>query len=312
MTIEKGKKVLLYYNPFSGNGSFKSRIDYIIERFQERGLQIIPVRAAHGKAIDRAMAEMDQNEYRQILVAGGDGTINICINSMMKHGISLPIAVFPTGTANDFAYSLGVPSSFEQMVDIALGDSTRFVDVGKVNNRYFINVAAMGTLVDVSQKTDPDLKNNIGVLAYYLKGLSEVPNLKPIPMTFITDDKVFDEKIYFMVVMNGKSAGGFKNISPEAEIDDGLLDVVIFKKMSFLDLPKLLIKVLKGHQSNDKNVIFFKTHRLRIESPVDVSTDIDGETGEKFPLDFSVLSGGIEIFASESMYGSHAEAVDDR
>jgi len=82
-----------------------------------------------------------------------------------------------------------------------------------MQRQYFVNVAALGRLVDVSQKTDPNLKNTLGVLAYYLKGASEVKDLKPIPIKLTTPDKVYEENMFFMVVMNGISAGGSKNIT---------------------------------------------------------------------------------------------------
>ena len=179
---ERRKKVLLFYNPFSGNGMFKNNLDLIIGKFQDSGYQITPVRAANGNAIDNALSEMNPARYRQIIIAGGDGTINICVNTMLKYGIDLPIAIFPTGTANDFAYYFDLPTDVEEMVEVALGETTTTADVARCNEKYFVNVAAMGSLVDVSQKTDPNLKNSLGVLAYYLKGATELVKLHQIPI----------------------------------------------------------------------------------------------------------------------------------
>ena len=192
MCQEKAEKVLLFYNPNSGNGLFKNNLDYIIDRFQTAGYQIVPVRAAKGMAIDRALATMNVDEYRQIIAAGGDGTINICVNAMIRHDIHLPLAIFPAGTANDFAYYFEIPTDIDGMVDIALGNHFTNADVGKVNDRHFINVAAMGALIDVSQKTDPNLKNTIGVMAYYLKAVTEVPNLRAHKVRLITPDETYE------------------------------------------------------------------------------------------------------------------------
>ena len=149
MMNKKREKVLLFYNPNSGNGLFKNNLDTIIERFQGSNFQVVPVRAARGRTIEQALEEMNQEQYRQIIVAGGDGTINICVNAMIKNDVDLPIAIFPTGTANDFATFFGIPQDIEGMVDVAMGDTYTYADVGKCNNRYFVNVAAMGSLVDV-------------------------------------------------------------------------------------------------------------------------------------------------------------------
>ena len=231
---------------------------------------VVPIRAAHGTMISEYLGGLDKStykdEYRQILAAGGDGTINICVNAMIKNNIDLPLAIFPAGTANDFAYYFGIPDDINSMIDVALGENLMYADVGKVNNRHFINVAAMGQVVGVSQKTDPTLKNTIGVLAYYLKGMSEIPNLKPRKVILTTPDDVYREKMYFMVVMNGKSAGGFKKISPESEINDGLLDVMLFRSMSVFEMPKVFMKLLKGKHYSSNKVLHFQTSRLRVES----------------------------------------------
>ena len=151
-------------------------------------------------AIDKALSEINVEEFRQIIAAGGDGTINICVNAMIRHDIDLPLAIFPAGTANDFAYYFEIPNDIDGMVDIALGEHFTNADVGKVNERHFINVAAMGALIDVSQKTDPNLKNTIGVMAYYLKAVTEVPNLRAHNVKLITPDETYEEAMYFMAV----------------------------------------------------------------------------------------------------------------
>ncbi|MBR3053091.1 MAG: YegS/Rv2252/BmrU family lipid kinase [Firmicutes bacterium] len=293
--MERMKKVLLFYNPFSGNGLFKNNLDFIVDKFQQNGFQIIPVRAAKGMAIRSALAEMDQTEYEEIIVAGGDGTINICVNAMIENGIDLPLAIFPTGTANDFAYYFDLPFDVEELVNIALGEDWTYADVGKCNSKYFINVAAMGALIDVSQKTDPNLKNTLGVFAYYLRGATEIVNIHPIPIKLITPEYTYEEDMFFMVVMNGRSAGGFKKVSPWSEVNDGKLDVILFRKMSILEMGPLLLSVIAGNHPKNRNILYFQTSKLRIESDQYVSTDVDGEHGEELPLDFSVLHNRLKI-----------------
>ena len=251
------------------------------------------------------MPEINQEEYRQVIVAGGDGTINICVNALLKNNIDLPIAIFPSGTANDFASYFEMPETIDAMIDVALGDYQVPVDVGIVNGKYFINVAAMGNMVDVSQKTDPVLKNTLGRFAYYLKGASEVTELKPIDVKLTTPDNIYEEEMFFMIVMNGTSAGGFKNVSPDSEINDGLLNVILFRKMPILEMVPLGIKVLQGVHLDDHRVLTFKTDRLLIESEVDIPTDVDGEHGEKLPLDFSVLHDKIRVFVTKAERDYH-------
>lgn len=301
MSVKKREKILLIYNPFAGNGMFKNKLDLIIEKVQERGYQVIPVRGTGKSILKQIMKEADSRSYRQVIVAGGDGTINGCVNAMLACDLDLPLAIFPTGTANDFAYYFDLPKEVEKMVDVALGDHTRSVDVGVCNHSYFINVAALGALVDTSQKTDPNLKNTLGVFSYYLKGVTEIANLKPLPVTLITEEKTYEERMYFMLVMNGKSAGGFKKISPESEISDGLLDVILFREMPMIELVPLFVKVIQGQHVSHRNVLSFQTDKMRVESPADVPTDVDGEEGATLPLEFSVLHKKLCIFTEEKV-----------
>ena len=282
-------KILLYYNAYSGSGVFKNNLDHIVDRCQQAGYQVVPVRAAKGIVIDNVLSEIDQNQFSRIIAAGGDGTMNLCVNAMVKYDIHLPLAILPAGTANDFAYYFELPSEIDYQLDIALGNKTTKADVGVVNDRCFINVAALGALIDVSQKTDPNLKNAIGTLAYYLKAVTEIPQIRALPVKLTTPEQVYEENIYFMVVMNGESAGGFRKLSPESNMNDGKLDVIAFKKMPIVELAPLLFEVVHGRHPNNKHVLYFQTDKLTIESEADISTDIDGEHGEKLPLEFSVL-----------------------
>ena len=291
----KRLKVLFIYNPLAGNGLIKNNLDDIIDKFQKKRLQVIPFRTEKKEALIDIFAHMDASQYKKIVVAGGDGTINTVVNGMIKNGIDLPLAIFPSGTANDFAYYFDLPNDIKTMTKIATEENYTYADVGVVNDKYFVNVAALGFLVDVSQKTDPNVKSTLGVVSYYLRGIGELPNLRPIPVTITSDVYTATENIYFMLVMNGRSAGGFKKIAPTASVNDGLLDVVIFREMPVMELMPLLVSLLSGNHADNKNVEIFSTNKLLIESDQEIGTDIDGEKGEALPLSIQVLPRKIRI-----------------
>ncbi len=296
--IPEKNKVLLFYNPRSGNGLFKSNLDRIVTRFQEKNLMVVPVRADDNVDITEILSSLSREEYVKIIAAGGDGTINIVVNAMMKTSCNLPLAVFPAGTANDYAHYFGIPTDLEGMLDIATEEHYVQADVGKCNDRYFVNVAAIGSVIDVSQKTDTTMKNALGIFAYYLRALSELHNLHPVTVTITTDERKFSEDIYFMVVLNGNSAGGFRKLGVQSSINDGVFDVIMFKETKFTDVPKLGIDILQGHHPDNDNVIYFQTSHLQIEAEEDLSTDVDGELGEPFPLDIRVVPECIRVNVS--------------
>lgn len=298
-------KVLLIYNPNAGNGMFKSNLDLIMERFQSRGKLVVAIRGASPELLDKVFRSADEEGVEKVIAAGGDGTINQVVNAMVRNQADLPLSIFPAGTANDFAYYFDIPHDIEGMINVALGDKCTYADVGRANDKFFINVAAMGFLVDVSQKTDPNIKNTLGVISYYLKGMTEIPNLRPISVKVESQELTLEEKIYFMLVMNGRSAGGFKRIAPKAEINDGLLDVLMFREMPIIDLPPLLFGVLTGEHGENKNVISFQTKKLRIEADQSIGTDVDGEKGPNLPLDIELIPKRLRINTIyEDMEGS--------
>jgi YegS/Rv2252/BmrU family lipid kinase len=291
----KPKKVLLFYNPSAGNGIFSVNLDTVVAAFQKKGMFIVPLRADRMNVLDDFLKHVDISTYHKVIAAGGDGTINAMVTAMVKHDMHLPLAIFPSGTANDLAHYFDLPDRIEDMLHIATSEKYTSMDVGIVNGRCFVNVLAMGMIVDVSQKTDPNIKNTLGVMAYYLRGLAEVPKLKPIPVRITCPDRVIDEKMYAMLVMNGRSAGGFRRAAPKAIINDGLFDVVLFKGVPVVNLAAIMLSVLTGQHIDNKHIVYFQTPKMRIESPVVFGTDVDGERGEKLPLDINILPSRLQI-----------------
>jgi len=141
----------------------------------------------------------------------------------------------------------------------------------------------------------PNLKNNLGVLAYYLKGIEELPKMKPINVKVSSKEINYNDEIYFMLIMNGKSAGGFKKIAPAASINDGLLDVFIFKKCALYELIPLMLNVVNGEHMNNPHVIYFQTDELTVECDRDIGTDLDGEKGSTFPLVIKTIPKTLKI-----------------
>lgn len=289
------EKVLLVYNPRAGNRQFVEYMDRVVGIFQKQKQQIIPIRLDRSSALSDAFKTAQRERVVKVIIAGGDGTVNNVVNTMLSNGVNLPIAIFPTGTANDFAHYYDIPTNIDRMIDVAKGDKYSYTDIGLVNGRYFVNVAALGFLVDVSQKTNPDTKTTLGVMSYYLKGMREIPNLKPITVRVESEEYSGVDKIYFMLVMNGKSAGGFKRVAPKASLKDGLLDVLIFREMPLVELPGLFFDVMQGQHSENKNVISFRTNSLRIDTDENIGTDIDGEKGCRFPLNITCVPKMLKI-----------------
>ena len=287
------KKVRFIYNPYSGENSIISELDSVIRMHQEVNLTVVPYRIQMGRPLSEALDIVDDT-YEYVLVAGGDGTVDSVVNAMKERNIDIPIGILPVGTANDFGKFINMPSDIQEACKQILDSKPVPVDVGKINDKYFVNVASTGLFTDVSQKTDVNLKNTIGKLAYYLKGLEELPNFRNLKIKLTSKERSYNGDMYLILIFNGKTAGNF-NLATQAEVDDGKLDVIIFKAVAIIELIPLFIKILKGEHLDSDKVVYFKTDDLYIESDEDIVTDIDGEKGPDFPLNIKCIKGGLKV-----------------
>jgi YegS/Rv2252/BmrU family lipid kinase len=287
-------KVKFIYNPFSGENTIITDIDKVVAVHQKYDYLVVPYRISFEYELSKAFEGIDST-YKYILVAGGDGTVDNVVNHMKLLNIDLPIAVLPTGTANDFAKYLGIPLEVDLACEQILNSKAKMIDIGKINDKYFVNVASTGLFTDISQKTSVTLKNTMGKLAYYVKGIEQFPNFKKLKIKVASKEIEYDGEMYLMLVFNGKTAGNLK-FAYKAEIDDGLLDVIIIKAGTIKDMVALLIKMLRGeHLEDAHNLIYFKTDKVFVECHEDIVTDIDGERGPDFPLAIECVKGGIKV-----------------
>ena len=287
-------KVKFIYNPFSGENTIIMDIDKIIKIHQKYNYTVSPFRISFEHDISKAFEDI-QEGFNYILIAGGDGTVDKILNYMKQNHINLPIAILPTGTANDFSKFIQMPEDVEEACEQILNSTPKKIDIGKINDSYFLNVASTGLFTDVSQKTDMNLKNTIGKLAYYVKGFEQLPNFRKLKIKVNSKEMTFDDDMYLMMVFNGKTAGNF-NLAYKAELDDGLLDVIIIRAVMLKDIIGLFIKMLRvEHLEDVYGITYFKTDRLEVECYEDIVTDIDGERGPDFPLLITCEKGGLEI-----------------
>lgn len=290
------KKVKLIYNPNSGEKRITNQLDDIIKVYQENNYILIPYRLSIEEHISKAFVGLDDT-YDHLLLAGGDGTIDMILNAIKESNISLPIGILPTGTANDFANALKIPNNIKEAIENIINSRPKKIDIGKINDKYFINVASAGMFTDVSQRINQDLKNYIGKVSYYIKGIEEALYLRKFNINVNSEELNYNGDMYLMLIFNGKTAGNI-NLAYKAEIDDGYLDVIIFKGMPIPKSIPVLISVLKGEHLdnlNENELLYFKTKKLTIECEDGLLTDIDGEKGPDFPLEIECIKDGIEI-----------------
>jgi diacylglycerol kinase (ATP) len=293
-------KMLIVNNPNAGRKTVQKQLNTLVGRLVLEG--VVSCVESIDKGVgsrERAFVEAVASEdIGLVMVLGGDGTIHEVVNIMIKNKIKIPIALIPAGTVNDFANYLYLPRDMGDVFEMVKRFKLQAVDVGKINNRYFINVAFAGMMAKVGYETAVGSKTVFGRLAYYAAGIREVSDGigRPYTFRFEYDGNVLEIKSYLFAVMNSSSTGGFMNFAPYAEVNDGLLDVIAIKKTDIIDLAAVFLKLISGQHIKDSNVIYFKTDNLKVETESPgLIVDIDGEKGVEFPLEFSIIPGALEF-----------------
>lgn len=294
------KNALFIYNPISGDHNIPNRLNHIIGRFQDSGILVQPYRL--GSDVEEKLPGiLKNNNFSGVIAAGGDGTLNTVANIILKNNLDLPVGVIPAGTCNDFAGSLGIPNTLDECLDIILSGDIFEVDVGLINDdKYFLSTCAGGIFVDVSFNTHNELKKNLGPFAYYLKAITEVANIKSFKMEIKTDTETIKEQALLFLVLNGKHGGGFSNLIREADLTDGLMDIVLFKNCSHIDMAALFIKALTNESLNDKNVTTLRARSCTIKCHCDVLLSVDGEKGPSLPVTIKFINKALKVFTSAS------------
>ncbi len=294
------RKTLFIYNPGAGDHSITRKLDYIIHRFLANGVLVQPYRfrSEDDEELPKLVREMG---FESIIASGGDGTINFVVNMMMRNNLNIPMGIIPSGTCNDLAHSLGLPHTLKDCIDIILGGRTKSIDAGLINNRqYFLSTCAGGIFVNVSFNTNQELKRNFGPFAYYLKALTEVTNIKPFYLKVTTDEEVVEENVLLFLVINGKHGGGFSNLIKQADLSDGIMDIVLIKNCQHLDMVSLFFKVLSSASLEDKNVKLLRSRRCRLESDTKITLSVDGEKGPCLPVDIKFINRAVDVFVAQA------------
>ncbi|WP_062049662.1 diacylglycerol kinase [Bacillus sp. JCM 19034] len=280
------KKARLIYNPTSGREQIRKNLAYILERLETSGYETSAHATTGEGCATRAARIAGENEYDLVIAAGGDGTIFEVVNGLANLEKRPTLGLIPAGTTNDFARALRIPRDVERACDILCDGYIEPIDIGKVNDRFFINIAAGGTLTELTYEVPSKLKTAVGQLAYYLKGIEKLPQIAPQHVRIEYDGKLFEEEIMLFLVSNTNSVGGFERLAPDASLQDGMFDFIIVKKLSFSEFLHLVTLALRGEHINHPKVMYVHANRIKVEVEGDMQLNLDGEHGGALPAEF--------------------------
>lgn len=290
------KRARLIYNPTSGREILKRNLPEILEKLEMAGYEAsCHATTGAGDAIQAARIAVER-QYDVVIAAGGDGTIHEVVNGLAEQEFRPKVGIIPAGTTNDFARALQIPRDIGTAVDIITKGDTIPVDIGRINDKYFINIAGGGRITELTYEVPSKLKTMLGQLAYYLKGIEMLPSINSSEVTIEYDGKLFEGEAMLFLVGLTNSIGGFEKLAPDSSINDGLFSLLILKKTNLAEFIRIATLATRGEHVNDPNVIYTKANRIKVYSKEKVQINLDGEFGGLLPAEFANLYRHLEVF----------------
>ena len=290
------KQAILLYNSQAGRGKIGRNLEQVVAIFRDAGYDITPVPLRFDGNPIKGYESVDL-----IVVAGGDGTLNYVVNALMRHSLSIPIGILPAGTANDFAGALGMSNNLQKAarqiaygvvepIDCGLVES---IDRADKHEIYFVNIFSFGIFTTTSQHTPEELKHLMGRAAYMIEALKELKKVRGIPLTITADGDAFYYPTLMGLVLNGETAGRLP-LARRSSLRDGVFDCLFLRKRDtvVLSAVDMMLYVLGVRTAAVK---YLQASELTLVTPVSEDTDVDGQSGGRFPMRVCCLRGALNI-----------------
>jgi diacylglycerol kinase (ATP) len=291
------KRARLIYNPAAGRGHVRRILPTLLECLERAGYETSCFATQGNWSAAEEAHRTAERGFDAVIAAGGDGTIHEVVNGLAGHPSPPRLGILPAGTSNDLAKALGIPRDLVKACEVVAQGKAVPLDVGHSGGRFFINVAALGRIAEVSYKAPVRWKARFGPIAYYLKALEKAFSLsKPFPVRIHTPEKKWEGEILLLLAANSGCVGGFRRLAPQARIDDGLLDVLIIPATRLADLVSLVSLAVKGDHIRDPRVVYFQTGRLEVDTPEPLALNLDGEWGGERAERLEMIPRRLEIF----------------
>lgn len=238
-----------------------------------------------------------------LIAAGGDGTISEILNGLMQATSSGeypagPFGLLPLGTANDLTDALGIPRDLREAVKVIASGKTRTIDLGRVNGRYFGNNAAVGLepMVTIENIRLTWLK---GIIRYLASAVIAIIKRPAWRVHIEWDEGSYDGSLTLISVGNSPRTGGVFYMTPQAVLDDGLLDFIFAPSLGRLRLFQLLPKAQTGEHIHEPEIQMYRSRRISIQIEPQTPIQADGELISTTAADilYEVLPGALKVFS---------------
>jgi len=299
-------KDCIIINPVAGKGAGAKAIPEIQAHLAALEIDYDLIMTQYpGHAIDLA-EEAGSNGYTTVVAVGGDGTVNEVLNGIMNSAQkNRRLAVFPSGTADDFARNMGIPRGREEALNAILGDNEKTIDLMLVNDRYAAVTVGIGLDAEIAYRSYGS--KHLRLMAYWYHGLSML--MESMPRSKLSIDvggKHLDEEYLLAVAGNAGSYGRYMNMLPEAQMDDGEINLATFDLMNrFKALLLFGLSTMGGRHTWAREMNQYRGREIVIECMGDVYAQFDGEAvifpqGEMLDMKVEPLAITVKVPESES------------
>lgn len=292
-------RIKLIINPVSGDGSGRRSLYKIVKIFEKAKVDF-SVDVTRGRAPDEIGSGKDlatkaiNDGYDTIIAAGGDGTINEVVNGIVNSDITF--GVIPVGFGNDFVKALKIPYKIDKACEIILAGRTKLIDVGIINNKYFANSVGFGFDGEVLHEAIKTRGKLHSIVRYVIGVVKVFFTFTGIKFSMILDDtREINVDALMVVISNGSyEASGFP-FNPDAELDDGFLNICLVEKMRKVSTLYHLFLAMYGKHTSSKYIKFFKAKSIFIKAENILFGHMDGEPVTDYSFDIKVLPQKLKI-----------------
>ena len=283
----KEKKLLFIINPKAGKTAIKNKMNDILNIFCNAGYRVEVYITHKEQDVDNEFIVEHAEEFDLVVCAGGDGTLDNTVSGIMRLERKLQrrihMGYIPCGSTNDYAKSLQLSLDPVQAAEDIVNGQLAHVDVGRLENDFFIYVAAFGIFTDISYTTSQSLKNALGHAAYVIEASKSVFSVKSYKLKAWFDDELVEGEFIYGHITNSLSIGGFKNVGVKnMSFCDGKFESILVRKPNNpADLNKIVSGLLSD-KMKDEYIVFKESSRVVIKCEEEIPWTLDGEYGGRF------------------------------
>ncbi len=295
-------QVRMIYNPVAGHRDAEADVLKAQEYLRSSGWDVELCRTQQAGDVKRLAREARDEGTQLVVAVGGDGTIGQVADGLANSPTRM--GVIPVGTGNLWAHMLGIPvwstsnrGAIGEAARVLVDGETRPVDLGWADGRCFLLWAGLGFDARVASEIEPhrEVRRSLGNLAYLVAGLAQSLVMRGERTTVIVDGRVYRQRLIMMVVSNVQLYGPRWELAPQAQLDDGLLDVYLFKGINTVDTFSHLFTLMAGKQGADPQIEYYQARHVSVLADHPLPLHLDGDPAGFTPVNIQVMPRALKV-----------------